>query len=229
MFNGFCKDGIKLLEDISCNNTKEYFLTQYERYKEVILEPNKAYVEEMGEYLQILTPTIHAVPKVNHSLFKIYRDCRFHLDEPIKQKIGIIIWQGGGHRMQSSSFYMHYSSSGYFVASGIRWFKPPLLKAYREYIKDTKHRDLLHEILNSLKQKGYKIPKQRYKRFPRGCNSEDSNSYLYLYDAMFAYKEYELDEVFFTKEILEKNFKLYQDMFELQQWVYELTNFKNSK
>ena len=26
----------------------------------------------------------------------------------MKSKIGIIFWQGGGHKMQSSSFYIHF-------------------------------------------------------------------------------------------------------------------------
>ena len=223
MFNGFSKDGIELLKDISKNNTKEYFMTQEERYKKEILEPNRAYVEEMGEYLQILIPNLHAEPKVNRSLFKIYRDSRFHLSEPIKEKVGIIIWQGAGHRMQSSSFYMHYGVDSYFVSAGIRWFKPPLLKAYRDYLQKEEHRESLHNILEELQQKGYLLPEKRYKRYPRGCNSEDSFSYLYLYDAIFAFKEFNLDKVFFTKKILDNNFKIYQELFALEQWVYELT------
>lgn len=223
MFNGFSKDGIKLLKDISKNNTKDFFLTQEERYKKEILEPNRAYVKEMGEYLQILTPNLHAEPKVNRSLFKIYRDSRFHLSNPIKERIGIIIWQGSGHRMQSSSFYMHYSAYSYFVSAGIRWFKPPLLKAYREYLQKEEHREALHNILEDLKQKGFNLPEKRYKRYPRNCNSKDSFSYLYLYDAIFAFKEFELDEVFFSKEVLDSNFSIYQELFALEQWVYELT------
>ncbi len=223
MFNGFSRDGIKLLDEIACNNTKEYFLSQKQRYDIEILNINRAYVEEMGEYLQILTPNLSAEPKVNYSLFKIYRDSRFHLDRPIKERIGIIIWQGSGHRMQSSSFYIHYSAHGYFISAGIRWFKPPLLKVYRDYLQDDIKRDRLNLIYKNLQSKGYKIPAAKYKRFPRDCSKDDSNSYLYLLDSLYAYKEFTLDDRFFTKEIVEYNFKIYEELFELQQFAYEMT------
>ncbi len=223
MFDGFSKDGIELLKEIAACNTKEYFLSQEERYKREILQPNRAYIKQMGEYLQILEPNLHAEPKVNRSLFKIYRDSRFHLDRPIKEKIGIIIWQGGGHRMQSSSFYMHYAPDGYFVAAGIRWFKPPLLKTYREYLQKEERREALHTILQTLKQKGYSLPEPKYKRYPSGCKADETYSYLYLHDSMYAYKKKPLNKTFFSRKIVNSNFKIYQDMFDLHQWVYMMT------
>ena len=51
----------------------------------------------------------------------------------MKSKIGILFWQGTGHRMQSSCFYMHFDKNEYFIASGIRSFKQPMLKTFREY------------------------------------------------------------------------------------------------
>ncbi len=128
-FSGFPKEGLAFLSQIIANNSKEWLDAHREEYERFIVAPNRAYVEEMGEHLQILVPTIHAEPKTNRSLFRIYRDARFHLNDPIKERIGIILWQGSGHRMQSSSFYMHYDPHEVFVAAGIRRFKPPLLKS----------------------------------------------------------------------------------------------------
>ena len=189
MFNGFYKEGLLLLDEFQKNNTKEYFEANRDRYNHYILEPNRAFVEEMGEHLQILHPNIHAEPKINRSLFKIFRDSRFHLNEPLKSKIGIIFWAGSGHRMQSSSFYLHYEPSLIFWAAGIRNFKPPLLKVYREYIQDIRVREDLHNILEELKIKGYNIPKPHFKRYPRDMNEDDEFSYLYLYRAIYAFKE----------------------------------------
>jgi hypothetical protein len=41
--------------------------------------------------------------------------------------------------------------------------------------------------------------------------------------AMFAYTTFTPDETFYSEAIIERNFKVYQDMFDLQQWIYELT------
>ena len=222
-FNGFSKEGLDFLDELVINNSKEWLDDNRERYESLIVAPNKAYVEEMGEYLQVLVPTINAIPKTNQSLFRIYRDARYHPLDPIKERIGIIFWQGGGHRMQSASFYMHYDAHEVFVATGIRNFKPPLLSAYRDYIKDKNKRELLHNILEVLKRKGYLIPEPHYKRFPVGFAKEDNHAYLAKYRAMYAFKTYAPDKTFTSKEVIDVNFNLYKDMLPLQQWIYELT------
>jgi uncharacterized protein (DUF2461 family) len=125
--------------------------------------------------------------------------------------------------MQSSAFYMHYDPQEVFVATGIRNFKPTLLATYREYIQNEERRHALHKILETLKSKGYKIPEAKYKRMPRDCDVKDSYSYLYLMGAMFAYSTFSPDETFFSEALIDKNFKMYEEMLPLQQWVYELT------
>ena len=222
-FLGFPKEVLTFLSDIIIHNSKEWLDAHKAEYEKYILSPNKAYVEEMGEHLQILVPHIHAIPKINKSLFRIYRDARFHKLDPIKERIGIIFWQGDTHRMQSSSFYMHYDPFEVFVATGIRRFKPPLLSTYREYIKNDTKRENLHHILKDLKNKGYSIPEPQFKRYPEGLNKEDKYAYLYLYRAIYAYISFPPDETFHSEAIIERNFKIYEDMFDLHQWVYELT------
>ena len=224
-FSGFPKEGLDFLHKIILNNSKAWFDAHKEDYERFIVAPNKAYVEEMGEHLQILVPTIHAIPKVNKSLFRIYRDARFHLSDPIKERIGIIFWQGAGHRMQSSSFYMHYDPFEVFVATGIRNFKPPLLAAYREYIQHDAHRESLHRILQRLQKKGYKIPAPKYKRMPRDCDPTLSHSELFRMGSLYAYTTFPPDETFHSEAIIQRNFKIYEDMLDLHQWVYELTRF----
>lgn len=227
-FLGFPKEGITFLEKIILNNSKEWLDAHKSEYERYIVEPNKAYVEEMGEHLQILVPSIHAIPKVNKSLFRIYRDARFHLDDPIKERIGIIMWQGGGHRMQSSSFYMHYDPYEVLVAAGIRNFKPPLLHAYREYIKRDANRESLHTILEALKAKGYEVPEPEYKRLPAEFESEPSFGYMTRYRSMVALKRFKPDKTFHSEKIIERNFKVYEDLLPLQQWVYELTLYASN-
>ena len=222
-FNGFPKEGLTFLDNIIINNSKEWLDDHKDEYEKYIVTPNKAYVEEMGEHLQILVPSIHSIPKINKSLFRIYRDARFHRLDPIKERIGIIFWQGATHRMQSSSFYMHYDPFEIFVATGIRNFKAPLLATYRDYIKNDAKRESPHHILEALKNKGYSIPESQYKRYPLGLDKDDKYAYLYLYGAMYAYTVFPPDETFHSEAIIDKNFKIYDDMLDLQQWVYELT------
>ena len=223
-FNGFDKKGIEFLKKLEKNNSKVWFENHRHIWEQTILAPNKAFIEDMGETLQILVPTIKALPKVSGSLFKIYRDVRFSKDKTaMKDKIGLMFWQGLGHRMQSSSFYMHYTKEKYFVAAGIRSFKSPLLKTYRNYIKNEKNRDSLHIILEDLKSKGYNHTQEKYKRVPKDFTGDESHLYLTKFDSLFSYIEYDLDDVFYTVELLDKLFKIYDDMKDLQTWVYQMT------
>jgi hypothetical protein len=117
---------------------------------------------------------------------------------------------------------MHYDENEYFVASGIRNFKPPLLKVYRNFIQDEKQREKLHLILQNLSAKGYSLPEPKYKRVAKNFDKDDKLSYLTLFGAMYAYKTFSLDEVFFSVTLLDRAFKIYSDMLDLQQWVYEM-------
>ena len=223
-FQGFNKEGIKFLDDLSNNNSKEWFELNRHIWQKTIQEPNISFIEDMGETLQILVPNIKFAPKVSASLFKIYRDIRFSKDKtPMKSKIGLLFWQGSGHRMQSSSFYMHYSKNLYFIASGIRNFKAPLLKVYREYLLNEQNRESLHFILEDLKQKGYLIPEEKFKRVPKIFIGDESYLYLTKFNCMFAYNEFEINSTFFKEEFLDNVFKQYDDMKDIQSWVYEMT------
>jgi uncharacterized protein (TIGR02453 family) len=223
-FHGFPPETIPFLTEIIEHNDKEWFEANKERYIQSILNPTKAYVEEMGEHLQILVPTIHATPKVNHSLFRIYRDARRHPTRPIKERIGMIFWQGAGHRMDSSCFYIHFDTTEVLIATGIRAFKPPLLAAYREHIKDEKNRTKLHEILVDLQTKGYHLPEPRYKRLPREFDSDMSHSYLAKLGGVFVRHHSPLDEFFHSDALIDQHFAHYERLLPLQQWVYTMTH-----
>jgi len=223
-FKGFPQEGIAFLKDLKVHNTKGWFEDNRHLWQKHIHEPNIHFIQEMGETLQILVPTIHAKAKVSGSLFKIYRDIRFSKDKtPMKSKIGLLFWQGQSHRMQSSSFYMHYDKDSYFIAAGVRAFKPELLSIYRAYIQNPTHAASLHQILDTLKQKGYLFPEPKYKRVPKGFDKEMSHLYLCFYGAMYAYKEFPIDNTFYSDQICQRVFGLYEEMADLQRWVYKMT------
>ena len=220
LFDGFKEDALKFLDEIKENNTKVWFEDNRHRWEKLILEPNIAYVHEMGEHLLALAPFIRAEPKVSGSLFRIYRDTRFSKDKtPIKTKIGIIFWQGTAHRMQSPCFYMEYKVKEICIATGIRTFKTELLKKYREYIKNEDNAKDLHEILENIKEKGILLDDPYYKRVPIGFNKENQYSYLSRYNGLFVYKIFKPNKTFFSPKIINSNFKFYDLTRDLFNWL----------
>ena len=226
-FSGFGKKTLSFLKDIRKNNNKEWFLAHRSEYEELILNPSRLFVVEMGEHLQALEPTINAEPKINKSLYRIYRDTRRMgaNKEPIKHRIGVIFWQGNTKRMQSSSFYMHFSPEELYVAVGVRWFEKPMLEAYREYIADASKRSELDTILKNIKakDKGYTHLEKGYKRYPRGFNAEMSNSDLALYKGMATYKILDPHLIEDGDKLIDTLYKIYEDMLPLQQFMYEVS------
>jgi uncharacterized protein (TIGR02453 family) len=223
-FIGFPKESLEFLSKIRNNNTKEWFEANRHEYERLIKNPSLDFVVDMGEHLQVLVPTITAKPKVNGSLFRIYRDIRFSKDKtPIKSRIGVIFWQGVGKRMQSSSFYLHFSPDELFFAVGIRGFSKETLSAYRNFIKVDKHRDALAKILKEIKGKGYQLPEPKYKRVPKEFDENITHTNLTRFCAMYAYKEIPPNEMLFTPKLIDEAFKIYEDLLPLQQWVYEMT------
>ena len=224
-FSGFSKKTLPFLESIRQNNDKEWFEAHRDEYDKYILEPSRAFVEEFGEHLQALEPTINFSPKINKSLFRIYRDTRRMgaIKVPLKHRIGVIFWQGSGSRMQTSSFYLHFSPDELFIAVGVRWFEKPMLDAYREYILDDKRRTHLQKSLESLNAKGYSTIEKGYKRYPRGFNADMSNAELSLYKGMATYKILEPSVIENGKEFIDTLYKIYEEMLPLQKIVYEIS------
>jgi uncharacterized protein (TIGR02453 family) len=224
-FKGFSSKTLPFLEAIRQNNNKEWFEAHKSEYEEYILNPSRAFVLEMGEHLMALEPTINFEPKINKSLFRIYRDTRRMgaNKAPIKHRIGIIFWQGNGSRLQNSSFYLHFSPDELFVATGVRWFEKPMLDAYREYIKDESRRTELDETLMALGAKGYKVIEKGYKKYPRGFSADMPSVELSLYKGMAAYKILESHLIEEGEKLIDKLYKIYEDMLPLQKIVYEIS------
>ena len=226
-FTGFSKKALPFLESIRQNNNKEWFESHRKEYEEYILEPSRAFVEEFGEHLQALEPTINFAPKINKSLYRIYRDTRRMgaIKVPLKHRIGVIFWQGSGSRMQSSSFYLHFSPDELYVAVGVRWFEKPMLDAYREYIKSDTKRVELVKILQDIKAKdsGYTYLEKGYKRYPRGFSADMSHADMSLYKGMATYKILDPHLIEDGEKFIDTLYKIYEDMLPLQQFMYEVS------
>jgi len=222
-FNGFPKKSITFLKKLENNNNLVWFEEHKVEYEKYIRDVSRDFVVEMGEHLQVLVPSINAIPKVNGSLFRIYRDLRFSKDKtPMKKRVGIIFTQGQGKRTQLSAFYLHFSAHEVFHAVGIRAFTDVSRAAYREFIKNDKNREVLHEIFEVLKREGFETSPAHYKRIPKGFENL-SHNYLALNSSVFAFTQTQNISILYSSDIIDYSFKVYESMYELQKWVYEMT------
>ena len=226
-FSGFSKKTLPFLAAIRKNNNKEWFSAHKQEYETLILNPSRAFVVEMGEHLQALEPSINAIPKINKSLYRIYRDSRRPnaLAVPIKERIGMIFWQGNTKRMQSSSFYLHFSPEELYVAAGVRWFEKPMLDAFRETMKSDDKRAELADILRDIKAKNkdYTHLEKGYKRYPKGFSADMQHADLSLYKGMATYTILDPHLIEDGEKLINRLYEIYEDMLPLQQFMYAVS------
>ena len=79
-FNGFPPEAVTFFHELKKNNNKTWFEAHKSDYQEHVLEPAQRFIEQMRARLEQLSPGIHAEPRVNRSIFRIYRDIRFRKD-----------------------------------------------------------------------------------------------------------------------------------------------------
>jgi len=147
-FKGFPNEFFTFFANLKQNNSKDWFEKNRKDYEQFVMHPAREYVVEMGEKLRKIAPWVHAIPKINKSLFKINRDVRFSNDKsPYKTYMGILLWDGHRKRMECSGFYLHVENKMVMIGVGIKMFSKPLLDRYRLGIVDKKLGAELREFL----------------------------------------------------------------------------------
>ena len=79
-FDGFPPEAVTFFKQLQDNNNKPWFDAHKPDYQNYVMEPAQGFIEEMGLKLMHLSPGIHAEPRVNRSILRIYRDTRFSMD-----------------------------------------------------------------------------------------------------------------------------------------------------
>src|SRR5215472_3789364 len=94
-FEGFPKDTVRFLSDLSKHNQKKWFEDHREDYDLAYIEPAKSFVQAIAPRLKKIDRKIQAEPKVNGSIMRINRDIRFSKDKsPYKDHLDLWFWSG---------------------------------------------------------------------------------------------------------------------------------------
>ena len=219
-FRGFPKELIMFFENLKKNNSKDWFEKNRKDYEQFVMHPAREFVEEMGERLRDIAPAIHAIPKINKSLFKINRDVRFSKDKsPYKTFMGIWLWDGDRKRMECSGFYLHVENNMVMIGVGIKMFPKPLLDIYRRAVVDKKSGTELRRIVKKVSDKGYLVDGKHYKKVPQGYDAEHPNAEFLLYDGLTARIEETIPKAFFSDAIIDYAYSHYRIMLPIHQWL----------
>ena len=165
------------------------FSTYQNPYDKDFLDPAIQFVVEMGEKLQKISPHIHAIPKSDKSIFRIYRDVRFSKNrEPYKNNMGLYFWEGPGKKMEGSGFYFHLEPKRFGIGGGMYLFSKEHLKKYRDTVSDPAKGKVLDSIVKKITKKGiYTVNGKHYKKTPRGYDPNSKYADYLLYNGIYAW------------------------------------------
>lgn len=230
-FNGFSQETMKFFLALKQNNTREWFSQHKQTFEEEVMEPAKAFVDAMGERLQELAPNIIAVPQVNRSIFRIYRDTRFSPDKtPYKTHLGIFFWEGSRPKMECPGFYFHLEPPNLMLGGGIYMFPKTILEHYRHAVVHPEYGAELMDIIQKIERKdGYNLGGKHYRRIPVGFDPSHPNADLLLYNGLHAGIEENIPAQLFNHRLLDYCMEKFTPLVELHRWLVSLNNLFLSK
>jgi len=129
------KGALTFFAGLEKNNNKPWFEQHRDDYHEHVLEPLKTLVLGLGAALSKKLPGLRYEPRVNGSIFRIYRNARFSKDKrPYKTHAGAFLWVGPAGRLACPGVYFHLEAKTVMLGSGVYMFERDYLDAYRKYV-----------------------------------------------------------------------------------------------
>ena len=226
IFKGFSEETIKFLRGLKTNNTKPWFAAHRREYENYLLIPAMSFVAEMGQKLEQISPNIVAIPKIDQSIFRIYRDVRFSPDKsPYKTHFAMLFWEGERKKVENSSFYLHFDPEILFIGAGIYGFPRDMIRSYREAVVHPFHGKLLRDAIDRVGKNPENILGwKQFKKIPIGFDPNHPNAELLLYNGLGFQWETPLPDVFYSSKLVDFVFDKFYEMSPIHHWLVDLAS-----
>lgn len=224
VFSGFTKETVRFYAALRKNNDRDWFARNKETYDRDVIEPAKLFVTAMGKRLKALAPRIVAVPAVNKSIFRIYRDTRFSMDPtPYKTHLGIYFWDGCRPKMESAGFYFQIEPPDLYVGGGMYIIPDSLLGRYRAAVVDPKRGAELRRIVAAIRAvPGFSVEGAHYKRVPAGFDPAHPNAELLKHKGLYAGFGAKIPEELFSARLVDYCRERFEPVAPLNRWMMKL-------
>lgn len=224
-FSGFPKETADFYTQLKQNNNRSWFEAHKSDYETYVMTPSREFVVAMGERLERISPAVHADPRVNKSIFRIYRDTRFSKDKtPYKTHLAIWWWEGDGHRMECSGYYLHLEPPNLMLGVGLHAFPKNLIQTYRDSVVHPEFGVELREAIKKVAGSGkYSVGGKHYKRVPRGYDPDHENAELLLYNGIHSGYETSIPDAFNSVDLLDYCYEVYQELYPIHKWLLDMT------
>jgi uncharacterized protein (TIGR02453 family) len=186
--SGFPESTVRFLAELSRNNDRTWFEAHREECEGAVIVPAKAFVEALGPRLRELDPKIQAIPKVLGSIKGLERRMRYPRSKrPLyRDSLDLWFWSGRRRAWDNSGFYLRLTPARLIIAAGMIEFQKERLQQYRRHVLDDARGEALERIVRDLRNEGYFVGGESYKRTPRGVPAEHPRGTLLKHSGVFA-------------------------------------------
>ncbi|HRE58833.1 MAG TPA: DUF2461 domain-containing protein [Candidatus Kapabacteria bacterium] len=206
-FKGFSPDILKFLQELSANNTRDWFAEHRDRYDSNVRLPAKQLIATMADRFDELH--IHYKADDKTSMFRIHRDTRFSKDKsPYKTNVGFFFPFIGtnttaGKPVERPGIYCHIEPGNCAIGGGIYMPTSDQLKAIRARIYS--HHEEWYEIIHSRQFTtifATGIHGESLKTMPRGYEPNHAASEYIRKKQWYVWETFD-ESVLFTEEIID--------------------------
>jgi uncharacterized protein (TIGR02453 family) len=224
-FRGFTKETLRFFTALKKNNNRDWFARNKETYDREVIEPAKLFVTALGARLKTIAPGVLAVPAVNKSIFRIYRDTRFSLDQtPYKTNLGLYFWDASRPKMDAAGFYFQVEPPDLLLGGGMYMIPDGVIGRYRRDAADPRRGRELRKIVADIRAlPGFEVGGETTKRVPAGFDPEHPNAELLKHKGIWAGTEARVPEEFFSAALVDYCFERYAKIAPLYRWLTKLS------
>jgi uncharacterized protein (TIGR02453 family) len=221
-FVGMPDEGLAFLEDLEEQNSKEFFDTHRQLFKEQVQAPFAALVEAATTRLRRSAPDL-GQPK----LFRIYRDLRFSKDKtPYKTSMSASVphrspSEGEG-RGVDTGYYVNVGPAGLYAAAGLYHPSRPELERIRAAVADPDTGGELEAILRRAAGKGLVPWLNPLQRMPRPWPADHPRAELLRARNFILNRPHERAPWLLTAELLDRLVADWQAMVPFNRWLERL-------
>ncbi len=190
----FPNSALTFLAGLEKNNNKAWFEAHRSDYENHVLEPLKTLVMGLGTAMAKRLPGLKYEPKVNGSIFRIYRDTRFSKDKrPYKTHAGAFLWVGPGKKLDCPGIYFHLEAETVLIGSGAYMFARESLDPFRKHVAT--RGAALFKAVSKAENTGFVAGGESLKRVPPGYDPGHKYGNLLKMKGLHATKTFKSSKV----------------------------------
>ncbi len=208
MFKGFPPDGVRFLQELKENNSKEWFAQNKRRYKEGLEGPGREFVATMEESLG---------EPWQGKVFRFYRDLRFSKDKtPYNTHLRISFTAPG-----EAGLFFSLEPDKLVLGAGLFEFPKQHLERYRQDI-DSARGGALEKVLVKAQESGFRCEEPELKRVPRGWGQDHPRADLLRRKGLCLWRDAEHPDALYSKGLIPHCMGCYEELRSLRSWLKEL-------